>query len=179
MRELGGSLAIRRMCFSLLTILAVSSCVPRMTGLFGRGMLDASGKRQGEWVVYHRPGTVVLGAGQFIDSVPNGPWTINDTKGKKVAELVYKNGCVDGNYKLWYGHKYTATFVKTYGQAEDCELQGNFERYLPDGRLLVRYRAARGRVVSVQDGSWADAQQQLDADKELLAMYLSFLTGSD
>lgn len=67
--------------------------------------------------------------------------------------------------------------VKTYGQALNCQLEGEFERYLPDGKLLVRYRALGEVVVSVQVGSWRDAEQQLQADKDILDKYLSFITG--
>jgi len=180
MKESRPSRLLLQFLLAVLLLTSTSSCVraPRLPAeALARGPGDPSGRRQGEWVVYHNPGNVVLGTGRFVDGVPDGPWTIYDTEGKKVGEVGYRNGCVDGPYRLWYGHNYAATFVKTYGQARNCQLDGEFERYLPDGRLLVRYRAAKGIVTSVQVGHWGAAEEQLQADKDLLEMYLSFITG--
>jgi hypothetical protein len=180
MQKIFLSTSLLQVLLWVLVITSTSSCIrtPRLSPeALAQGAVDPSGRRQGDWVVYHNPGDVVLGTGRFVDGAPDGPWTIYDTKGKKVGEVEYRNGCVDGNYRLWYGHKYAATFVKTYGQARNCQLDGAFERYLPDGRLLVRYKAAQGLVVSVQSGSWRDAEEQLQADKDLLAMYHSFIIG--
>ena len=119
----------------------------------------------------------MLGQGKFIDNIPEGLWVIFDTKGKKVAELNYEKGCIDGPYRLWYGHKQEATHIKTFGHGKNCKLEGDFERYLPNGDLLVRYKASAGVVTSVNAGSWANAEEQLQADAQLLQMYLNFITG--
>lgn len=142
------------------------SCTPAFTGY---GTRDAAGNAHGSWKIYKYGW--LRATGQFVDGKLNGQWQIFDEQGVKIADLPFSNGLLHGKYILYYGSaKFpeAAGRLKTIGHAEHGQFTGDFERYLPTGKLQVRYKAKNRIVTQLLFGTWADAQDQVWSDDDLI-----------
>jgi antitoxin component YwqK of YwqJK toxin-antitoxin module len=141
-------------------------------------MVDAQGHLNDPSKIYEKASNRLLGQGSFIDGQPNGYWELWDKYGTKVAELNYKNGLIDGKYKLYYNEKF-GDGLKTIGHAQNGKFVGYFIRYLPNGEPLVSYQTnEQEKIIAVTYGTLPDAEEQLEADKHLIAnIYMARIKG--
>jgi hypothetical protein len=79
---------------------------------------------------------------------------------------------LDGEYILYFTSftPEASGDIKTVGGAEGGVLSGRFERYRPDGSLMVEYAAENDTLIRVYEGSPEDAKDQLKADRVYLDM---------
>ena len=162
-------LFIRLVCLAALAI-TVSGCIAARGGFYGVGPYNPRGVPEGEWTLYRYEGHPILGKGRLLNGEPHGNWTLWDQGGFKVAELSFSNGKLNGEYRFFYSsHTPQAqNRLKTVGHQVMGQSIGVFERYLPDGKLLVKYRLMEEGKYQVLYGAWQDVAVQSEADKELL-----------
>lgn len=158
----------RTLCLVFLALLLAGCAYLRASG-----ERDVAGRPTGTWTLYRNSDNAILGVGKFIEGRPHGWWTLWDDGKSRVADLNFDHGLLEGEYKFFYtSHSPSANNrLKTIGHAKAGILFGDFERYLPNGSLLVRYHVDQSKVISVSAGTFEDAQSQLNADAELLMIY--------
>lgn len=154
----------------LFTVLLVGFGCSSTYSFYGVGSFNSNGVPEGQWTLYRPKGHPILGKGSFVNGEPHGNWTLWDEGGYKVAELPFANGKINGEYRFYFSSQapQAKNRLKTVGHQVMGQSLGEFERYLPDGKSLVKYRLMEGMKYDVIFGSWRDVAVQSEADKELL-----------
>lgn len=160
--------ALKLVCICLLLLLVEACAIGG--SFYGVGNRNSRGLPEGAWTLYRHQGNPILGKGSFVNGEPDGAWTLWDAGGFKVAEISFTNGEVNGEYRFYYSsHTPVAqNRLKTIGHQVMGQSLGLFERYLPDGKLLVKYRLMKDNKYEVIFGDWRDVAVQSEADKDLL-----------
>lgn len=153
----------------LSAMIALSSCAN--SPVYETGAKDAAGKEQGPYTIYSKANNMVLGKGQYRDGHPDGAWILWDNGGYKVAELNYKNGLMDGDYRIYYSHQepQAQNRLVSRGHLVNGRLGGGvFEAYDTSGHLTTRFTVQNDKVAQVLYGDPAIAYRQLPAELKIL-----------
>lgn len=125
----------------------------------------------GTWSLFHDANGSLMAKGAFRNGNPVGIWNFYDSTGVRIAMLPYRDGSLDGEYRLFYSG-FDASKVKshpkTVGHAKDGILVGHFIRFGPDGGRISEYDFDGKQVTNVQVGSKNEAETQIAADTRFL-----------
>ncbi len=160
---------LHKLFLSLSIILILNACVNSPVYLAGNK--DAAGKQQGPYTIYSKANNMVLGKGQFRDGHPDGAWTLWNNAGLKVAELNYKYGLIDGEYKIYFTDQRPEDVNKlaSKGHLINGKLGGGvFEAYDVKGSLITRFTVENDRVAEVLYGDPTIAYKQLATEIRIL-----------
>jgi len=160
---------LHKLFLSLGLILTLNACAN--SPVYLAGSKDADGKEQGPYTIYSKDNNMVLGKGQFRDGHPDGLWTLWNNAGFKVAELNYKYGLIDGEYKIYFTDQRPEDKNKlaSKGHLINGRLGGGmFEAYDVQGNLTTRFTVENDRVAEVLYGDPAIAYRQLAAEIKVL-----------
>jgi antitoxin component YwqK of YwqJK toxin-antitoxin module len=75
---------------------------------------------------------IFVEAGNYKQGHKDGIWTVKNLNGTKISEIVYSNGILNGNYKLFY-------------YEGDRKLEASFENNLPIGQWT--YFSKKGKII--------------------------------
>ena len=162
---------LHKLFLSLSIILILNACAN--SPVYEVGNKDANGKQQGLYTIYSKGNNMVLGKGQFHNGHPDGLWTLWNNAGLKVAELNYKYGLMDGEYRIYFTDQRPEDPNKlaTRGYLVNGRLgAGVFEAFDVNGNLLTRFTVENDKVAKVLYGDQARAESQLEAEIRILQL---------
>ncbi|MEO0405311.1 MAG: hypothetical protein AAF193_10600, partial [Bacteroidota bacterium] len=99
--------------------------------LLGEGIVDAEGRRQGEWILYYSTGEI-RAKGEYIDGLKEGPWIYFFENGKTSQKGKYKRDLATGDWTWFYVNGETHREEGYRKGRED----GHFVEYDEEGKVI-------------------------------------------
>ena len=123
-----------------------ASFIMHKGAIMASGILDDTGKKQGEWTFYHSNGKI-KSKGKFADDIKIGAWVYYFDNGKIEQTGSYdKDGSFVGEWK-WYFVDGSKRIVEQYF---DGILEGQFYEYDAEGDAMIEGEYVNG----LREGDW-------------------------
>ncbi len=122
--------------FLVAVLLVLSSCTSiSYPSSYGVGNRSANGQAEGEWTIYRNikhaaliklyDDHFVYAKGRYSNGQPEGQWTVWNEEGVKMAELLFSNGMLNGDARIFNfsTHYPTAVDKPIIAHFENCKLK--------------------------------------------------------
>ena len=124
----------------------IASYIMHKGVISAKGIIDESGKKQGEWIFYYMNGEIES-KGKFVDNNKIGSWIFYFDNGKIEQIGSYdKDGFYVGEWK-WFYEDGSKRIVEQYFEGER---EGNFIEYADKGDVIIEGEYVRG----LREGDW-------------------------
>lgn len=123
-----------------------ASYIMHKGAIIASGIIDNSGKKQGDWLFYHLNGQIES-KGKFVDDIRIGTWIYYFDNGNIEQTGSYdKEGNFVGEWKWYYkdGNK------RIVEQFFDGQLEGQFYEFNDDGETMIEGEYVNG----LREGEW-------------------------